>query len=506
MGESRTKNTLLNIGFSFIYQILNIILGFLNRTIFIYVLGVNYLGLSGLFKDILTMLSLSDLGLNVALTYSMYEPLAKKDYKKLAALTNFYRRVYHIIAIVFSLIGISLIPFLKYIINLKHPIPYTNTYYILFLANTVSSYLVVYKTSILTADQKDYILNKYKSIFSFFQTAFMTLFLWLTHSYFIYLFIQLIFTYTQNFYCSHVAVKLYPFIEKKITVSRREVRTLLKNIYSVSIYKVSGVLLSATDNMIISIMIGTSIVGIYSNYSMIIVEAQVVINTIFYSITASLGNLIVNSNKEERYKVFLTMQIISDIISCVCVSCFIFLLQDFMSLWLGSHFLINKYAFAAVILNFYLQVNLMPVWVYREATGLYQQTKYVMLLTAIINLALSVVLGKSIGLAGILFASAISRLVTYFWYEPIILFRLYFSYPSYNYFLIILRNIIVIFIVLIVNWLLFKNFLSNNWVLFIVKTLLVGVSSLVLTILLYVRTRGFNLLFNRIKGIVFQKK
>ena len=505
MGESRTKNTLLNITFSFIYQILSIILGFLNRTIFIYVLGVNYLGLSGLFKDVLTMLSLSDLGLNVALTYSMYEPLAKKDYRKLAALTNFYRQVYHIIAIIFSLIGILLIPFLKYIINLKHPIPYTNIYYILFLANTVSSYLVIYKTSILTSDQKDYVLNKYKSIFSFFQTAFMTLFLWLTHSYFIYLFIQLIFTYAQNFYCSHVAVKLYPFIEKKIAISKKEIKVLLKNIYSVFIYKVSGVLLSATDNMIISIMIGTSIVGIYSNYSMILVEAQVVINTFFYSITASLGNLIVNSNEEERYKVFLTMQIISDIVSCICVSCFTFLLQDFIGLWLGRHFLINKCAFGAVILNFYLQVNLMPVWVYREATGLYQQTKYVMLLTAVINLFLSVILAKSIGLAGILFASAISRLLTYFWYEPIILFNSYFRYPSYNYFLIILRNIVVIFIVITVNWVLFKNFSSNNWMSFIIKAFLIGTSSLILTILLYVRTEGFHFLLTRVKGIMFQR-
>jgi O-antigen/teichoic acid export membrane protein len=215
MSSSRTENSVRNIIFSFGYQFVTLILSFVNRSIFIITLGVNYLGISGLFSDILQMLSLADLGFGVALTYSMYKPLAEHDYNKLAALTNLYRKVYRIIALVVTIIGLSLVPFLKYLINLKHPIPYITLYYIMYLANTVASYLVVYKTSILTADQKDYILNKYRSIFSVLQTLFMTIFLWITKNYFIYLLVQVIFTYVQNFYCSYIAEKRISFYKKE---------------------------------------------------------------------------------------------------------------------------------------------------------------------------------------------------------------------------------------------------------------------------------------------------
>ena len=171
MDQSRTKNSFRNILFSLANQLITILLGFVNRSVFIWTLGVGYLGISGLFSDILTMLSLADLGFGVALTYSMYKPLAEKDYDRLAALTGLYRRVYRIIALAVTVIGLALVPFLKYLINLKHPIPHITLYYLMFLANTVASYLVVYKTSILTADQKDYLLKKYQSIFSIFSTA-----------------------------------------------------------------------------------------------------------------------------------------------------------------------------------------------------------------------------------------------------------------------------------------------------------------------------------------------
>ena len=205
MEESRTKKSLRNILFSLGNQIVTILLGFVNRSVFIWTLGVGYLGISGLFSDILTMLSLADLGFGVALTYSMYKPLAEHDYDRLAALTGLYRRVYRIIALAVTVIGLALVPFLKYLINLRHPIPYITLYYLMFLANTVASYLVVYKTSILTADQKDYLLKKYQSLFSIGQVVCTTTLLWLTHNYFIYLLIQVIFTYTQNFYGSWVA-------------------------------------------------------------------------------------------------------------------------------------------------------------------------------------------------------------------------------------------------------------------------------------------------------------
>jgi O-antigen/teichoic acid export membrane protein len=501
MSSSRTENSVRNIIFSFGYQFVTLILSFVNRSIFIITLGVNYLGISGLFSDILQMLSLADLGFGVALTYSMYKPLAEHDYNKLAALTNLYRKVYRIIALVVTIIGLSLVPFLKYLINLKHPIPYITLYYIMYLANTVASYLVVYKTSILTADQKDYILNKYRSIFSVLQTLFMTIFLWITKNYFIYLLVQVIFTYVQNFYCSYIAEKEYPFIKKKVSMPLNEVKEIFKNLYSVFLYKISGVLLNATDNTIISVFIGTGMVGYYSNYSMIVARLTTLINTIFYSLTASLGNLVVKEKAERRYRVFNVIQSVSSIFSTTCVICLMFLMQDFLRVWLGNKYLLSNFTLLAILINFYLGIILLPIWVYREATGLYQQTKYIMVLTAIINLFLSILMAKKIGIAGVLLSSAIARLVTYFWYEPVLLFKKYFNQSSLVYFKQILLNIIfTIFIAIVLNVTVSK-IVVNGWPMFLLKAILVGGTSLILTLVFYYKTGGVQLIINRVKSL-----
>ncbi|MBA2915959.1 oligosaccharide flippase family protein [Lactobacillus crispatus] len=491
---SRTTNSIKNIIFSLAFQLVTLILSFVNRTIFIWILGVNYLGISGLFSDILSMLSLADLGFGVALTYSMYDPLAKHDYVRLAGLINLYKKVYRIIALAVTVIGVALVPFLKYLIHLDKPIPHITLYYLLFLANTVASYLVVYKTSILTADQKEYKLNKYRSIFSILQTTFMTIFLWLTHNYTVYLCVQVAFTYMQNFYCSYVAEKEYPFIKKKVELPFKDVKDIFKNLYSVFLYKISGVLLNATDNTLISILIGTSVVGIYSNYSLIITRATNLINTVFYSLTASLGNLVVKENAERRFKVFQMMQSMSVILSTICVCGFTFLIQDFIRLWLGNKYVLSNEVLIAIIINFYLGIILLPIWVYREATGLYQQTKYVMVLTAIINLGLSIVMGRTIGLAGILFASAIARLTTYFWFEPILLFKEYFGISSWVYFKGIIKSLIFTLGLMLAELLSANRYYPTTWIQFFFKVVMIGGMTVILVLMFYFNSPGLELI------------
>lgn len=499
--ESRTSKSIKNILYSCFFQIITLILSFINRTIFIWILGVGYLGISGLFSDILSLLSLADLGFSVALTYSMYKPLAEHDYKKLAGLINLYKKVYRIIALAVTIIGLAIVPFLKYLVHLNKPIPNLTLYYLLFLANTVASYLVVYKTSILTADQKEYILNKYRSIFSILQTTFMTIFLWMTHNYTVYLCVQVFFTYAMNFYCSHIAEKEYPFIKEKIELPLKEVKDIFKNLYSVFLYKISGVLLNATDNTLISILVGTAVVGYYSNYSMIIVNATNLINTLFYSLTASLGNLVVKENEERRYKVFQMMQSISIILSTICICGFTFLIQDFIRLWLGNKFVLNDIVLAAIICNFYLSIILLPIWVYREATGLYQQTKYIMLVTAILNLGLSIWWGKVFGLAGILFASAVARLATYVWYEPVLLFKRYLGHSSWVYFKGILESLIFTAFLMLAEELSINRFEPHNWIQFVLKAVVVALMSAILVIMYYFRSPGVEIIKEKLLKI-----
>ena len=506
MSGSRTNNSVRNILYRLISQLASIALKFVSRTVFIHILGVEYLGINGLFSEILQMLSLADLGFNTAMVFSMYKPLAEHDEYKLAQLVQLYKKIYRVIAIVISCIGLALIPFLRYLVNLDKEIPLINVYYVLYLLNTVSSYLVVYKTCILTADQKNYLVSKFDTIFNFISTAACCFFLYITHNFIVYLVVQVFFTYVRNFYCSYVASKTYPYISKKVTkLSKEESKGIFNRVKSVFIYKVATALVGSTDNTLISVMIGTVTVGLYSNYSMVIANVMLFINILFLSTTASIGNLIVEANKQKNFAVYKTMQFVSFVLSAVSISCIYNLINDFIGVWIGNSFVLETNVVIAIVMNMYFSVVLMPIWSYREATGMYLQTKYVMVATAVINLLLSVILGRLIGLAGILFATSISRLSTYFWYEPKLLFKQYFDEKVSKYYLSIANNIAVSVIVLLMVSLAFNGFHPSGWGTFALKVLAVAAASFALTILLYIRNEELKKVLKMLAGFLKRK-
>jgi O-antigen/teichoic acid export membrane protein len=478
-------------------QLLNLVLSFVSRTIFLQILGVGYLGINGLFSDVLSMLNMAELGFGTAMTFSMYKPLAEKDYDTLAGLTHFYKKVYRIIALTIAVVGVALVPFLPYLINLEQDIPNIELYYLLFLGSNIASYFVVAKTTVLYADQRNHVLIKYSAYWSIIQIVSMLLVLWLTKSYTLYLITQLICVYGQNIHKSIVADRTYPYLKKKVVISKEKTTAIFKDVGSAFLYKISNVLLNATDNTLISILISTEMVGYFSNYSIMVGKLQGIVGTVFYSLIASLGNLIVKENSHRRYHVFQTMQSLSQIICSFCVSCVFLLEEDFICVWLGPEYLLSKLTLIALVTNFYLNVILSPVSSFREAAGLFRKTKFIMLWTATINIALSIVLGKMIGLAGILFATAVAKLLTHFWYEPKLLFQDFFKKPCGLYFVDIARGIIITLVTIVVanvatNWL-----HPEDWFMLVVKGCMVAIVSLAIVCFGYRKTEGFKMILGR---------
>lgn len=454
---NRTYKATKNIVFGIISRLVVLVLTFISRSIFVQVLAIDYLGINGIFSDILTMLSMADLGFGSAMAYSFYKPLAENNQKQLSALIHFYRGVYNIIALAVSVVGIGLIPFLDLILNLDQPIPNLIIYYLIFLSNTVISYLFVYKASIITADQKGYITSAYSIYINVFKVIAQLIVLYTMKSYLIYIFLNVIATLLNNLLISRKASRLYPFIRKKELLSKGEKKKIYKNISSIFIYKVSSVLINGTDNILISIIVGTTTVGYYSNYTTLTVNITNFLFIIFTSLTASIGNLVVEQTKEKRYEVFRVIQFTSFWIGAYCTVMLSTLAEDFILIWLGNEYILDEFTFVSILLNFYMIITMQPLWSYREATGLYIKTKYIMLITASLNLILSIIFGIKAGLAGILLASFISKLLTYFWYEPIVLYKEFFCAIPKRYFITHFIN----FVVTAVGCLVFRYFLIS---------------------------------------------
>lgn len=506
MSDSRVKKSTYNMIAGFLNQFLTLIFSFISRTVFISVLGKEYLGLNGIFADVLNLLSMADLGFNTAMAYSFYKPLAEHDEDKLAALVNFYRKVYNVIAISVTVAGIAVIPFLRLVVNTEKDIPNLELYYLFALAGIVISYLFVYKTTILTADQKNYEVTKITIWTNLCKTVSQIVFLLLTHNYILYLTINVVFQFLNNLIASRKATKSYPYIKKRELLSKEEQKGIFANMKSVFIYKISGTLFSATTNIMISVIVGTVAVGIYSNYQMVSQKLLLIIQIIFSALTASIGNVIVKESAEKRYEVFMAAQSVSFILCGIVTSMFGLLANDLVSVWLGADFLLSTKTLMALTLNTYLSCVLLPLWVYRDATGLYRKTKYIMLIGSLLYIILAIVGGNVWGIAGIILASAVARLSTYFWYEPKLLFREYFNRGAGKYYVSLLMNLLLVSVTVVALSFLLNGMTADNWSSLIVKSIVVGVSCSLIFMVAYVKSPGFQIIWRKAKTILKLKK
>lgn len=497
--SGRTHKAITNIFYNILNQMVMLFLSFISRSVFIWGFGIEYLGINGLFADILNLLSLADLGFNTAMTYSFYKPLAEKDYEKIAGLVNFYKKVYYLIALGIAIIGIALIPFLPRLINVEYEIPHLTIYYLLSLSTVVASYLCIYKTTILMADQKGYLVTKVAIYTNFIKTILQIISIIVWKNYIIFLSVGTIITIGNNVYASRIADKTYQFINKKSTISNYEKKHIFNNLGSVFLYKVSAMLLNATDNILISILISTAMVGYYSNYLLLQTKIVAIISLVFTSMTASIGNLIVTENSEKRFKVFKCEQSISCFICGIVVPCYILLADDFIRIWLGSEYQLGFAMSCAVGLNMYLSCVMQTLWSYREATGLYRKTKWIMVICAMINIGLSIILGKTIGVIGIILASAIARIVTYVWYEPQILFREYFANSEKGYYVQLIKNIFLIIVLVVLGKQFEKVFFVSGYGTWILKASVLGAGFVLVTYLFYRNSEGVNYIRKKIK-------
>ena len=505
MEGSRTKKSIINLSVTMITQIGNILIKFIGRTLFIRILGVELLGINGLFTNILTLLSLAELGLGNAVIYSMYKPLKEKNYDKLAALNLFYKKIYRIIIIVILAFGVAFIPFLEKIVNLENNIQYLHIYYILFLIDTACSYVMCYKQSIINADQKVYILKIVYFCIQIIQFILQLIVLLIFKNYIIYIVIQICCTLLNNLICSCIANKLYPFINRKNKLTKTEQKDIFNNIKSLFLYKLSGTILNNTDNIFISVLIGTTIVGYYSNYYMVISSLNGIIYLILNSVTASIGNLMTTQENDKQKDIFLQLNLICFFLTGMTSIILFGIFNDFITLWIGKEYILSNLVIYITIINLYIYDMQIPVWIYRDTTGLFNDAKNATIIVTILNIVLSFVFGKIFGLFGILLATGLSRLLVTSWQQPLVLYKKVLkSSPKRYYYNKIYYSVILFIIILLSSFTSYKINV-DSYLSLIIKIFVIFMVAFVLLYMFLFKTNEFKGLKERIKCILRKK-
>ncbi len=454
MEYSRTKKTLLNAAGGIISRVVTIIAAFLTRTIFIYVLGIQYAGVSSVFTDILVVLSFAELGIGSAITYALYKPIADNDEVQICKYMNTYKLIYRIIALVIVVLGFILTPFLDYIITDAPDIQEDlRLIFLFYIFNTASSYLLVYKGTILTAAQKDYMVSKIKIVLSVVRMIIESLSLIIFKNFILYLTIDILINIAQNYYIAKLAEKEYPILKKKNSerLNKEEKGKLINDVKALALYKVSGTVLNGTDSVITSSMFGATVVGILGNYTLISNQLYNFMMQIFTATSASIGNLAVSKGENAQYAVFRKMNFICFWLYIMCATCLWTLFNRFMIIWQGSDRIFDPLLVAAIVGEFYIRGMISPVSQFRTANGLFIQGKYRPVIMAILNVAISIVLARVIGVAGIIIGTIVSRTLTQLWYDPLLIYRMVFHNKVLKYYLEYIGNICLLIISCIVS-------------------------------------------------------
>ncbi|MDD3409221.1 MAG: oligosaccharide flippase family protein [Eubacteriales bacterium] len=435
--DGRIQKSMKNMIFSMSAYIITILLSFVERKVFVMTLPEEYLGISGVMTNILTILTISELGLGEAIMFSMYKPIREKDQEKIIALLNMYKSAYRVIVLVIVAISAAFLPFLPRLIgSVSISLEEEYLIYALFVINTLDSYFGAYRRSTVIAYQERYVVSAIHGIARSIMYLLQIIILVLLRNYLLSLCIAIISTFSESLAIYHIAGVRYPVTKthSKNKLPKDERKEIYRNIRAMAIHKLGGTCVTGTDNLLISWFVGVVQVGLYSNYVLIKSTIVTITQSIFTSMAASMGNL-GNEDKSYSYTVFNRIYFASSWLFGWCSVCLLCLYQNFISLWVGSNFLLDSSSKILIVISFYLTGMRQPVLMTREAFGLFWDDRWKAVAEAIVNLVASIALARVYGLNGIIMGTIISTLVTCFWVEPYILFVRGFKRSCAEYFM-----------------------------------------------------------------------
>ncbi|CAH0419114.1 lipopolysaccharide biosynthesis protein [Periweissella ghanensis] len=425
--KSRIQSSVLNATSSVVFQIVQLLLRFVIQNIFIMTLGKSVAGANGLFSNLLTFLSFTDLGIGSAIIFALYKPISENNYNVISSLMNMFKKLYIFIGILITFLGIVLSFFLPFFVKSGTEIPHMQMLFILFVLNTSIGYLFSYKQSLLIAYQLSYVVILNNLLFFVIQTVLQIIVLKFLGSYIGFLIIQIIITILFNAIITIIADS--KFKEIKINKSKKIPEKILidlkKNILGTIASKIGFIFVFSTDNILISKFLGLSIVGIYSNYALLINGINSVINQGATALVATFGNLGVSSDEQRSVDVFYKFQyLIFSLIFFTSINTLV-LIQKFIVLWLGISYTLPNVTVFVIVINFAINLLRLPTLTFINAYGLYYPIRYKSLIEASVNFFVGLALIKftTLGVNAVLIGTIVSNITVNLWWEPKVLFQ-----------------------------------------------------------------------------------
>jgi len=419
----RTQKSLLNLATGLVGQMAALLASLVLRVAMTRCMDTPYLGLSGLFTNILSMLSLVELGVGPAITFSLYKPLAEHDIEKTKSLMRLYQKAYRTIGCTILIIGFLFTPLYPVFIKDTAGIAHLDVIYWLYLLNSGISYFYSYKVSLIIADQNQYIKNIGHYTAYVLMHILQTVILITTRNYLVFLVCQVFVTIAENWILSRVADRRYPYLKERdaAPLTKEDTAPIVRNIRAMLCHNVGNMAVNSTDNLLVSSFLGLAVSGIYSNYSMILLAVKNILARAFDAVLASVGNLHAVGSTGQMQTVYERLFFLAFWLFGLCAICLGCLMQPFIELVFGEAFLMDGLTLTMLVISFYISgMRTSVLHVLRSAGGLFYRDWYKPIVEAIVNLAASIVLLQRFGVAGIFMGTILSALLVGTWIEAYI--------------------------------------------------------------------------------------
>lgn len=409
----RTKKVAINSVFGLLAYVVNLLVSFFIQRLLASRLGYDFLGLNSLFTTIISTLSIAELGIGTAITFSLYKPLAENDTKKIGALVRLYKKIFAILGAIVLAVGLCIIPALPSLTKHSFTLTAMLPAYLLFLGTSVITYFFTYNQTLLSADQKNYVISIVTALSQVVFGVVQICILYFLRNYLYYLIALLSSTAVLNVFLFFLVKRKYPYIRQgNDKIDAAEKKTIKSNVTALVYHRIGNYLVTGTDNLIISGFLGTVWVGFYSNFTFITRAITSMITNLFAGIIAGFGNLYATSFRPHIKKVFERVRYINFWIFAIGAAGVFVLSNTFVELWMGDAESVQPWYFMLFFtLNFYLTGYSSALGNIRAAAGAYAPDKYLHILIAVLNLGLSMALVKFIGMTGVVIGTTVCLII-----------------------------------------------------------------------------------------------
>lgn len=503
---ARTTKAIKNAKVSLIFYILFTLVSFFSRKIFLEYLGAEFLGLTSTLRTIIGFMNLAELGIGTTIGVFLYKPIFDNNQDEINKIISVLGYIYRKVGTIVIAVGVLISLFFPLMFN-DTPIPLYIIYFgfYTFLFNSILGFFVNYHTVLLNSDQKGYMIAKYYQSANLVRVILQTLIAYFLQSFLLWIILELIFSIVYAFIIRWRMNNEYPWLQFNLIATKeiaKDYADIFKKIKQVFFHKLSYVILTSTDQILIYAYASLTSVAYYNNYLLVFGKATSLLDNLFVGTKAAIGNLVAENDKEKTHKIFWEMMALRFFIGGFLFIVLLYLTEPFIKLWLGEIYIMDKHILILLLFSMFISQIVIPVENFLNAYGLFNDV-WAPTTQALANITLSIILGKTLGISGIILGTIISTILIIVPWKPYFLYSKGFKTSVSQYWLGFFKLIMAFATTLIII-----HYITNNlfvspkhitityWIILAFKICLLAL--VIYGGLLFVSNKGFRDLLQRV--------